>query len=809
MKKLLIAGAAAALAVAALLLVEREARTPEEQIARAEKALDRFGRLTDLVDPGLRQEQDAVLAEFRKAWEKFPSGPVAPRARRKAAELLARWKRHAEAIESNLAFVERHKDDPAAPDMLWKAAELALQETGNAEESMRLHRLFADTFPRDPRAPRALLEIATVMKSLGRFASDAIRAIHQELLDRYPKSDLRDQALFGIADFHADAKAWDAALAQHEIIIRDFDGKDAAARSMLEKGRILAEKMGRKEEACRVLDELERKYPGSAFSSRGGTMRKDLDRQIKGEKADGREADFFREHYGLPPGDLLKAVGPPDEMLGTLIKQNLDIETIEIEAEIDPATRTLKGAVTMWIWNRGAPKTRIILQMHPAFKIDSARTGGVDVGTEQKDTYFALMLPGEWPGGKKMEVKVGFSGGEEAPFPMSLGRAGCAAPGAFWHPITVYGDLFTGTLALKLPPGLDARATGSATGVTKVAGAWTHTFEAKHPVFGFFFAYGAFKTLSDGPVTLSYLDEGFPRAKEYVAAAKDILREYASMFGPLPWTRIDLVEADLPPHIGGLSPANLVFLNSRLMADGAVPVSLLAHELAHQWWGNLVPLAIQHPEFSPWLCEGLAFATDAIYLERKSGAGRMEQRLAKAGRLYVERMLELPDVAISKCGWMQPQHAAVNCLKGAAAFHLLRRRMGDAAFFRALRAYADQYRFTPGGVTDFRELCEKAGGAPLDAFFARWIHEPGFPYLKIEQVETAGPVRLTIRQLAGPFPFDLTVAFEGGGRREERTYPISKELESIDASPPFKVERIVLDPSGLVPKRPGPHNEWP
>ncbi len=802
--------ATAAVALGAvLLLVEREAKTAEEQWARAEKLHAKFLKRPDLVEPELKKEQDRVLAAYRAVAEKFPAGPLTPKAHLQAADLLVRWRRLEEAFVAHRDFAEKFKDDPAAPDVLRKTIDLAIQSRKGLPEILKLYRLFVDRYPQDPRAPWALSQIAILMTEAKTFAPDEIRAAWQELLDKYPKSDLRDQAMLGIAEFYKEAKSYEQAVQQLDKVIEEFEGKDSAAKALLEKSRLLAEKMDKKEEAKKTLEMLEEKYPDSEPARRGSGTRQQLEKDLKEEKAGRREEEFQKEHYGLPAGDLFKAIGTPGEYLAAILQQELHLQTVDVEAVIDPGKKSLTASATLTLRNGGAAKSGLLLQLHPAFKVDGASAGGAPAETVQKGTFLRIGLPAAVEKDATVTLKIGYSGSvDDANLPMRIEKTGYAAPGAFWHPLTVYGDLFTGTMKIKLPSGLEVRGTGTAGPVAKAADGWTHAFEAKDPVFGFFFAYANWKTWTDGPVTLSYVTEGFPHSKAYAAAANEILKFYASLWGPLPWTRIDLVESDLPEWVGGISPANLIFLNSKLMGSGAVPESLLAHELAHQWWGNLVPVSIQLQGYSPWLSEGLACYADALFLESKYGKARMEQHLAKAGLIYLERMLDLPDVAISKCWWYHPQYFAVIYMKGGLAFHLLRERMGAPAFGAALRDYAMEYRFKAGGVADFMGLCDKAGGKPTKDLFDQWIAGDGFPHLKIEKVEPGTPVKVTVKQVGTPFSVDLAVAFEGEGKREEKRFVLSKETEVLEAAIPFKLEKVTLDPAGLLLKRPGPSNEW-
>jgi aminopeptidase N len=171
---------------------------------------------------------------------------------------------------------------------------------------------------------------------------------------------------------------------------------------------------------------------------------------------------------------------------------------------------------------------------------------------------------------------------------------------------------------------------------------------------------------------------------------------------------------------------------------------IIAHELAHQWFGDLVTCA-SWPNI--WLNEGFATYCEAVYYEAQYGPGTYwSDILAKiasakwaSGTMFITDTLDIGRLFDGSLVYD----------KGAVVLHMLRHVVGDTTFFDIMRSYAANPRFTYGVATTegFRDVCEEVSGMDLAYFFDQWVYGEKYP-------------RYTYWWLAGPGSsgFDVTVA---------------------------------------------------
>jgi len=148
---------------------------------------------------------------------------------------------------------------------------------------------------------------------------------------------------------------------------------------------------------------------------------------------------------------------------------------------------------------------------------------------------------------------------------------------------------------------------------------------------------------------------------------------------------------------------------------------LIAHELGHQWWGNLVTCASFH---HIWLNEGFARFSEAIWEEAYNGVQAYKDYWQSheyygPGTIFVENPNSVGDIfngnlSYNKAGWV---------------VHMLRGVMGDSLFFETLQSYAYHDSLAYGAVTteDFQAVCENISGLDLDDFFQQWIYGERYP----------------------------------------------------------------------------------
>lgn len=156
---------------------------------------------------------------------------------------------------------------------------------------------------------------------------------------------------------------------------------------------------------------------------------------------------------------------------------------------------------------------------------------------------------------------------------------------------------------------------------------------------------------------------------------------------------------------------------------------LMAHEIAHQWFGD----AASEKNFNNlWLSEGFATYMTNYYLESKYGVDTLKKRLTK-DRIKVlrfERTRFTPVVDSPATNLMDLLNAN-SYEKGSWVLHMLRRKLGDDVFWKAIRAYYAKYKGSNANTTDLRHVMEQTSGQNLEVFFKQWLNTAGHPDLGI------------------------------------------------------------------------------
>jgi aminopeptidase N len=274
----------------------------------------------------------------------------------------------------------------------------------------------------------------------------------------------------------------------------------------------------------------------------------------------------------------------------------------------------------------------------------------------------------------------------------------------------------------------------------------------------------------------------------------------AQLIAPFPYEMLAHVQSST--IYGGMENASAIFYDERLFRDRAMTVDLIAHETAHQWFGDAVT-----PRDWPhlWLSEGFATYFSALWTERSRGDSAFRAQMAGtrdrilADTAAVPRRPVIDTIETNLTALLN----ANSYEKGGWTLHMLRRLVGDSAFFRGIRQYYNAHRHGTAVTDDLERAVEAAAGQELDWFFEQWLRRPGFPTptLTWHYDSTASRVTVTVDQQGarfGAYRFPLALAVRdvaGGVRRvviEVAAQPrTTVELPLAVSSRP---ERIVPDP---------------
>jgi aminopeptidase N len=309
-----------------------------------------------------------------------------------------------------------------------------------------------------------------------------------------------------------------------------------------------------------------------------------------------------------------------------------------------------------------------------------------------------------------------------------------------------------------------------------------------------------------------------------------LLEDFSERFGPPPVQTINV--SPIPGHFGQ-GFAGMIYLSTiTYLHESQRPAYvrdeqsrmffsnlLLAHELSHQWWGNLVYTESDQDE---WLMEGLATYSSLLVLERQQGRKATEEVLLR----YRDHLLwELEDGrSLESAGpviWgtrlinSRDRNAWMTIIyeKGAWIFHMLRARMGDENFHRMLKGIPERFADEPMTTLHFQKyaagfLPEDSDDRDLEDFFAQWVESTGIPHLSMEtRVSGNAPkvkVEVELNQSMVTDDFGALVPIHiylSRDKKEVRWVRASNDGEEAIFTFPSRPSRIELDPEWATLRR--------
>lgn len=243
--------------------------------------------------------------------------------------------------------------------------------------------------------------------------------------------------------------------------------------------------------------------------------------------------------------------------------------------------------------------------------------------------------------------------------------------------------------------------------------------------------YTALDGVTKMPLVFYVYPEHLARAQQRFAVTASAMKIYASLFGEYPFLNEKYGMAEFQ-WTSSMEHQTMTSLSERVLNSETSGYGTIVHELAHQWWGDLVTMSSWQ---DIWLNEGFATYSEVLFYERFYGlpAGELMSTSYDDKQVY-GRM----GGTVSAENASNPfDDTGAVYTKGAWVLHMLRHLLGDEKFFQMLRQYADKHGFANASTRDFQNACEAAYGAPLDWFFQQWIYAQGRPVYKVGSEITA------------------------------------------------------------------------
>ena len=343
----------------------------------------------------------------------------------------------------------------------------------------------------------------------------------------------------------------------------------------------------------------------------------------------------------------------------------------------------------------------------------------------------------------------------------------------------------TVTFNITAPAGQEVIANGRLDHVETTASGqrtWTYSEGVPIPPYCMIIGVGQFakaESAQRSPTPLSYyvaLSERELAQKGFSPAIPSV-EFFADKVAPYPYEKLALIVG--ATRYGGMENSGAIVFTSSLFNRNStagmsktygVPfgnVTLIAHEIAHQWFGDSVT---ESTWSDLWLSEGFATYFAGLFVQRYESEEAFQRymRDASASVFAYEKKKRVPTFdrdTESLMDLLNPN----NYQKGAWVLHMLRSNLGDDVFFRGIRAYYESHKNSVASTEDLRAAFEKASGKDLRGFFTRWVYDSGHPQYELKWFWLGKKelrVVLTQKQPGNAFvdPIHLTISTARGKR---------------------------------------------
>lgn len=220
---------------------------------------------------------------------------------------------------------------------------------------------------------------------------------------------------------------------------------------------------------------------------------------------------------------------------------------------------------------------------------------------------------------------------------------------------------------------------------------------------------------------------------------------------PYPYPKYDqVVIADF--MWGGMENTTITTITDRALIPASFRPyfesdALIAHELAHQWWGDLVTCKNWS---QTWLNEGFATYFEAMYTEHDRGADEFRYEMLGNARAYMKE-----DQDKYRRPIVSPKYEDTSDMfdchsyqKGSLVLHMLRWVLGEDLWWKSMKHYVTKHQRQVVETTDLKVAIEEATGIHFDWFFNQWVHRAGHPEFELswEWDEAAKVVQLNVKQ---------------------------------------------------------------
>jgi aminopeptidase N len=493
---------------------------------------------------------------------------------------------------------------------------------------------------------------------------------------------------------------------------------------------------------------------------------------------------------------------------------NYDVGYHRLQWEVDPAVDYINGQVTTY-FTALADLDKVIFDLTDHMKVSSVTQRGealdfeqnqqeelvISLAATQKQNVLdslVIIYEGNPVSSGFGSFEVSTHGPENTPVLWTLSEP-YGAKG--WWPCKqdLTDKIDSVDILIKHPNQYKAASNGLLVKEVSIDGKTLTHWRHKYPIPAYLIAmavtnYSVYDENNTGlgfSITNYVYPEDLNFAKSRTAITPDIMKIYEQLFEPYPYANEKYGHAQFGWG-GGMEHTTMTFM-------GGYSRGLIAHELAHQWFGNKVTCGSWQ---DIWLNEGFATYLDGLVYENIDGEELFKQWrkslveqiiISNSGSVFVSDTTSVSRIFDSRLSYK----------KGAMLLHMLRYKLGDEAFFDGIKNYLADPELSYGyaRTTDLQKHLEASGGEDLEEFFNDWFYGQGYPeYEVVWNQDGSGTVHFQVNQRQShpsvsffDMPLPITVT-SSSGESEKLRLEVSEDKQVFSVSLNFQVAGVSIDP---------------
>jgi aminopeptidase N len=496
----------------------------------------------------------------------------------------------------------------------------------------------------------------------------------------------------------------------------------------------------------------------------------------------------------------------------SLASANFDVHFYRCHFTINPAVRFISGSVTI-AFHISQNTNTISLDLKKNLTVDSIRFNNTNISFRHgNDNALHINFPTTLNSGRSDSVTI-FYQGVPATSSSAFANGFHINTPVLWTLSQPYGasdwwpckDNLSDKadsidVIITCPDAYRATSNGLRTSETTAGGSRTVHWKHRYPIAAYLVAIAATnytvftETLPNGPAPLLFETYAYPedensfRASSWKTVAA--MQLFTQLFGQYPFAREKYGHTQF--HRGG----GMEHQTNSFMSNTSA--NLIAHELAHQWFGNKITCASWQ---DIWLNEGFATYLSMLLFEKLDPP--FYKILLNENNNFITSQPGGAVQARDTTDVGSLFNSRLRYTKGAHVLHTLRWKLGDSTFFRGIRRYLNDPQLRTGfaRTADLQRNLEAESGQPLSAFFNDWYSGEGFPRFIAEWSQNRNKwisVKLTQRPTAPAsvdfFELPVPIRFSGAGRDTILVFEHRSNAQTFWARLDFVADTVIIDP---------------